>query len=195
MKSIVFGYNENPKDYTDDQAEQIAFIAAKLGIPFRPESKALQKFFFDLADNMAFGLLPEDQRPTSRGESIYGETKGEKAAGALSLIGLALPGMAGASIAGTGARALTKRLPVKTQQAVSQSLATQLAGGLGAMNIAEDPMGTPSRAIQGALLGGGYTASRSLLGMAQSGIRPSISASRFRDPLGLRGISNVGVAI
>ena len=66
-KQIVFGYNENPKDYTDEQAEQIALVAAQLGLPFRPESKALQKFFFDLVDNMAFGALPDDMRPTSRG--------------------------------------------------------------------------------------------------------------------------------
>jgi len=194
-KQIVFGYNENPKDFTDDQAEQIAMIAAQLGLPFRPESKALQKFFFDLADNMAFGLLPEDKRPTSRGESVFGETKGEKAAGALSLIGLALPGMAGASIAGTGARALTKRLPQATQDAVSKSLATRLAGGLGAMNIAEDPMGTPGRALTGALVGGGIGAGRSLLSMSSPSAYASQAASRFRDPFGLRGISNVGIAI
>ena len=29
-KQIVFGYNENPKEYTDSEAEQIAFIAAQL---------------------------------------------------------------------------------------------------------------------------------------------------------------------
>ena len=80
-KQIVFGYNENPKDYTDEQAEQIALVAAQLGLPFRPESKALQKFFFDLVDNMAFGALPDDMRPTSRCESVFGETKTERAAG------------------------------------------------------------------------------------------------------------------
>jgi hypothetical protein len=194
-KQIVFGYNENPKEYTDREAEQIAFIAAQLGLPFRPESKALQKFFFDLADNMAFGLLPEDKRPTSRGESVFGETKREKAAGALSLIGLALPGVAGASIAGTGARALTKRLPQATQDAISQSIATRLAGGLGAMNIAEDPMGTPGRALTGALIGGGAIAGRSLLNMSSPSAYASRAASRFRDPFGLSGISNVGIAI
>ena len=196
-KQIVFGYNENPKDFTDDQAEQVALIAAKLGLPFRPESKALQKFFFDLADNLAFGALPNDMRPTSRGESVFGETKKEKTAGALSLIGLALPGAVGASIAGTGARALAKRLPQAAQDAVSKSLATRLAGGLGAMNIAEDPMGTPGRALTGALVGGGIGAGRSLLSMsspsayasqAASRLREPISraANRFRDPFGLR---------
>ena len=45
MKAVVFGYNENPKDFTDQQAEQIAYIAAKLGLPFRPETKKLSKFF------------------------------------------------------------------------------------------------------------------------------------------------------
>ena len=119
-KQIVFGYNENPKDYTDEQAEQIALVAAQLGLPFRPESKALQKFFFDLVDNMAFGALPDDMRPTSRGESVFGETKTERAASALSLLGLALPGAVGASVARTGARALAKRLPQKTQDALKR---------------------------------------------------------------------------
>ena len=204
MKSIVFDYNENPKNYTDDQAEQVAYIAAQLGLPFRPESKALQKFFFDLADNMAFGLLPEDMRPTSRGESVYGETKGERTAGALSLLGLALPGAVGASIAKTGSAALAKRLPQKTKDALSKmnkggalDFAVAGGGGLAAMNLAEDPLGTPGRAFTGALIGGGIGAGGSLLSMANpsayasqaaSRLREPISraANRFRDPFGLR---------
>ena len=95
-KQLVFSYNNNPKDYSDEQAEQIAAIAARMGLPFRSESKALQKFFFDLVDNATFGLLPDDQRPVSRGQNIYGETKSEKLAGNLSLLGLVVPGAAGA---------------------------------------------------------------------------------------------------
>lgn len=44
-KQLVFAYNENPQNYTDDQAEQVAFIAAQLGLPFRSESKAVQSSF------------------------------------------------------------------------------------------------------------------------------------------------------
>ncbi len=161
-KQMVFGYNENPENFTDEQAERIAHIAAKLGLPFRPESKALKKFFFDLVDNMTFGALPDDMRPVSRGQSVYGETKGEKTASNLALLGLLVPGAAGAKVGAAGARALTKRLPTKTQQILSRSnrasSALQGAGALGgataAMDLLEDPMGAPERAFAGAALGG-----------------------------------------
>ena len=39
---------------------------------------SMHTLFFDVVDNISFGLLPEDQRPTSRGESVFGETKGER---------------------------------------------------------------------------------------------------------------------
>ena len=161
-KQLVFGYNENPENFTDEQAERIAHVAARLGLPFRPESKALKKFFFDLVDNMTFGALPDDMRPVSRGEKIYGETKGEKLASNLALLGLLAPGAAGAKVGAAGARALTKRLPTKTQQILSRSnrasSALQGAGALGgataAMDLLEDPMGAPERAFAGAALGG-----------------------------------------
>ena len=161
-KQMVFGYNENPENFTDEQAERIAHIAAKLGLPFRPESKALKKFFFDLVDNMTFGALPDDMRPVSRGQSVYGETKGEKTSSNLALLGLLVPGAAGAKVGAAGARALTKRLPTKTQQILSRSnrasSALQGAGALGgataAMDLLEDPMGAPERAFAGAALGG-----------------------------------------
>jgi len=161
-KQLVFGYNENPKDYTDEQAERIAHIAAKLGLPFRPESKALKKFFFDLVDNATFGMLPNEMRPVSRGQSIYGETKGEKLASNLALLGLLAPGAVGAKVGAAGAKAMVKRLPTKTQQILSRSnrasSALQGAGRLGgataAMDLLEDPMGAPERAFAGAALGG-----------------------------------------
>ena len=161
-KQLVFGYNQNPKDYSDEQAERIAHIAAKLGLPFRPESKALKKFFFDLVDNATFGMLPNEMRPVSRGQSIYGETKGEKLASNLALLGLLAPGAVGAKVGAAGAKAMVKRLPTKTQQILSRSnrasSALQGAGRLGgataAMDLLEDPMGAPERAFAGAALGG-----------------------------------------
>ena len=161
-KQLVFSYNNNPKDYSDEQAEQIAAIAARMGLPFRSESKALQKFFFDLVDNATFGLLPDDQRPVYRGQNIYGETKSEKLAGNLSLLGLVVPGAAGAKAGAAGARAIMKRLPTKTKQILGKSdRASQAimggaagAGSLAAMDLLEDPMGAPERAFSGAALGG-----------------------------------------
>ena len=161
-KQMVFGYNENPENFTDEQAERIAHIAAKLGLPFRPESKALKKFFFDLVDNMTFGALPDDMRPVSRGQSVYGETKGEKTASNLALLGLLVPGAAGAKAGAAGARAIMKRLPTKTQEIVKRSQrasnaiggAASFGGATAAMNLLEDPMGAPERAFAGAALGG-----------------------------------------
>ena len=161
-KQLVFSYNNNPKDYSDEQAEQVAAIAAKMGLPFRSESKALQKFFFDLIDNATFGLLPDDQRPVSRGQNIYGETKSEKLAGNLALLGLAVPGAVGAKAGAMGARAVMKRLPSKTKQILGRADRTSKAimggasgaGSLAAMDLLEDPMGAPERAFSGAALGG-----------------------------------------
>ena len=161
-KYLVYQYNEDPKKYTDSEAEKIALIAAKMGLPFKPESKAIKKFFFDLVDNLAFGALPEDWRPKSRGESIYGETKAEKVAGLLSLAGLAVPFAAGATLGLGAAKAGIRKLPKKTKDTIEASdrllqgtlQAGRVGGGMALMNILEDPAGVPSRLASGALLGG-----------------------------------------
>jgi hypothetical protein len=180
-KDMVYRYNREPKKFTDEQAERIAFIAARLGLPFKGESKALQKFFFDVVDNMAFGALPESARPVSRGESIYGETGAEKVAGVASLLGYAVPGAIGARL---GTRALSagmQRIPGRAGAAMRRGMdASAGAGGLtaagrpispGILNrmvtggaagagalalsdIVEDPFGAPSRALTGAAFGG-----------------------------------------
>jgi len=161
-KYLVYQYNEDPKKYTDSEAEKIALIAAKMGLPFKPESKAIKKFFFDLVDNLAFGALPEEWRPESRGESVFGETKAEKVAGLLSLAGLAVPFAAGASLGFKGAKAGLSKLPKKTKDIIGASdkrlqsvlQAGRVGGGMALMNLLEDPAGVPSRLASGALLGG-----------------------------------------
>jgi hypothetical protein len=101
-------------------------------------------------------------RPVSRGQSVYGETKGEKTASNLALLGLLVPGAAGAKAGAAGARAIMKRLPTKTQEIVKRSQrasnaiggAARFGGATAAMNLLEDPMGAPERAFSGAALGG-----------------------------------------
>ena len=201
MKAVVFGYNENPKDFTDQQAEQIAYIAAKLGLPFRPETKKLSKFFFDLVDNMTFGLLPDDARPVSRGEKIYGETKGEKLSSNLALLGLAVPGVAGAKVATRAGSAIKKRLPQATQDILNKAnrgskpltRAGQFGGSLAALDLLEDPMGAPERAFAGAALGGAIGGA-GLLRYTQLPTQNRMAAI-MRDPMGLRSIGNVGIQI
>jgi hypothetical protein len=197
-KDLVFKYNREPKKYTDRQAERIAFIAARLGLPFKGESKALQKFFFDTIDNMAFGALPESLRPVSRGESVFGETGAEKVAGVASLLGYAVPGAIGAKL---GTRALSagmQRIPGRAGAGIRRAMdksaglsaagrpispgilnrmATGGAAGAGALalsDIVEDPFGAPSRALTGAAFGGALGAA-GLLGRG--------TAMTFGEPL------------
>lgn len=191
-KDLVFKYNRNPKAYTDEQAEKIAFIAARLGIPFKAESKALQKFFFDAIDNLTFGALPDDARPVSRGETVFGPTRSEKIAEKASLLGYLGPGVAGAKIGGKLAKKVVGGLPSKfgggkLRQAIDQSFGPGYAGGAGPgalsrgvqgagmgagafalTDILEDPAGAAGRALQGAAVGG-----------ALGALIPSMGAMRF----------------
>ena len=167
-RSLVSRYNSDPNQYTDRQAEKIALIAYRLGMPFRPEKKFLQKFFFELADSATFGLLDDKNRPMSRGETVFGETGGEQLAGTIGgLLGLAVPGAAGYKASKAVGKKLADRVTPNfaTQltrggtmelnqigQAITSATGGAVAGGL--MDILEDPMGAPGRALTGAAIGG-----------------------------------------
>jgi len=156
-KRIVYDYNLNPNDYTNSEAEKIAVIALQLGLPFRPETKKLQKFFFDLADSATFGAIPNSMRPKSRGEDLYGETRSERlSSGAGNLLGLAIPLTAGAKVGSKllPRKAMTDASKFRTTLRRAAEGATRGAGGLAAINLAEDPLGAPERAMTGALYGG-----------------------------------------
>jgi len=84
---LIQQYNADPSKYTDAEAETIATLANAMGTDFRRESKALSKGLFDFADTATFGLLPNEWRPVSRGESILGETDSEKMAAGLGMLG------------------------------------------------------------------------------------------------------------
>tara|TARA_R100001086_G_C11841623_1_gene259238 strand:+ start:226 stop:1176 length:951 start_codon:yes stop_codon:yes gene_type:complete len=171
-RSLVSRYNSDPNQFTDAQAEKIALIAYRLGMPFRPEKKVLQKFFFELADTATFGLLDDKNRPVSRGETVYGETGTEQLASAAGgLLGLVVPGVAGAKVAGITGRALQKAgasAPKSLTQLTQGStyelskLGTAVAGAAGGattgglIDILEDPMGAPGRALTGAAIGGAF---------------------------------------
>lgn len=175
-RAIVSRYNSDPNLYTDEQAEKIAFLAYRLGVPFRPEKKVLQKFFFELADTATFGLLDDKKRPTSRGETIFGETPQEQLAGTVGgLLGLAVPGAAGYKVSGMVGKNLLTKAPLpfgldKFTKGATQltrgntielsKLGTAIAGAAGGattgglIDILEDPMGAPGRALTGAAIGG-----------------------------------------
>ena len=79
-------YHQDPRGFTDHEAEQVAAMAHSTGLDFRREHKPLQKLAFDAADIGMFGLLPNEWRPTSRGETVYGESGPDKAFGGLGTI-------------------------------------------------------------------------------------------------------------
>jgi|TARA_R100001530_G_scaffold125542_1_gene94118 hypothetical protein len=100
--NLIHEYNLNPQRYSDEEAEVIATLARAIGVDFRRESKAGRKGLFDLIDTAALGMVPNEWRPTSRGESVFGETGMEKfTGGAGSLLGLAT-GIGGAYKIGRG---------------------------------------------------------------------------------------------
>jgi hypothetical protein len=86
-RELVDRYNQDPRSFTDEEAEQVASIAASTGLDFRRESKPFSKAGFDFADIATFGLIPNDWRPTSRGESVYGETMPDKIFGGVGSVG------------------------------------------------------------------------------------------------------------
>ncbi len=89
-------YEIDPRQFTDRQAEQIAILARQFGLRFPRESKPIRKFAFDLADTAALGMLPNEWRPRSRGQSVFGETRSDRWAGGL---GTGIPLAAGGLLA------------------------------------------------------------------------------------------------
>ena len=91
-------YNNDPRSFTDEEAEMIAGLSKQFGLDFQRTSRPLAKGAFDFADIASFGLLPNEWRPTSRGDLTYGETGLDKFAGGVGSTG----GLFGAVGAGAG---------------------------------------------------------------------------------------------
>ena len=92
--AIITAYNNDPRSFTDKDAELIAMLSKMSGIDMRRDvhmkSKPFQKLGFNLADVGMMGMLPDEWEPMSAGEPFFGETKGEKIAGNVgSLLGVA----------------------------------------------------------------------------------------------------------
>ena len=76
--AIIGAYNDDPRSFTDEQAELIALLAKSIGANFRRESKPISKGLFNMADVGLLGMLPNEWEPWSRGQSVYGESFSEK---------------------------------------------------------------------------------------------------------------------
>ncbi len=106
VERLVSAYNRDPERFSDQEAEKIAQVARQLGLDFEREGKFFSKLAFDLADTGLLGLIPNEWRPESRGESVFGQTTGDKwATGLGTAIGLA-PALATGYGAFRGAKGL-----------------------------------------------------------------------------------------
>ena len=76
--AIIGAYNDDPRSFTDEEAEMIAMLASQTGMNFRRENKPIQKGLFNMADIGLLGMLPNEWEPWSRGQSVYGESTSEK---------------------------------------------------------------------------------------------------------------------
>tara|TARA_A100001011_G_C14316539_1_gene848258 strand:+ start:228 stop:713 length:486 start_codon:yes stop_codon:yes gene_type:complete len=119
INELIIDYNNNPQRYSDAEAETIAILAQAIGSDFNRESKAFSKGLFDLVDTAALGLIPNEYRPTSRGESVFGETGAERLAGLLGTGAGVVGGIGGAYKAGRGLMGSSKAREVggKVKQA------------------------------------------------------------------------------
>ena len=78
IMAIIGAYNDDPRSFTDEEAEMVAMLASQTGMKFRRENKPFQKAMFNMADIGMLGMLPNEWEPWSRGQSVYGESFGEK---------------------------------------------------------------------------------------------------------------------
>ena len=67
-------YNDDPRSFSDQEAEMIANLTQQFGLDFQRTSRPGAKGAFDAADMATFGMLPNQWRPESRGDTVLGES-------------------------------------------------------------------------------------------------------------------------
>ena len=92
LQELVRRHNAGALDLPKEQVKQLAILAAQNGLDFRVESKPIRKMAFDLADTASFGLMPDEWRPTSVGQELFGESFMDSTAGAVGTAGGCLTG-------------------------------------------------------------------------------------------------------
>jgi hypothetical protein len=111
---IIQQYNDDPRKFSDKEAEVIATLARELDSYFKRESKPIGKGLHSLGEQVTLGYLPDDWRPVSRGESVFGETGLDKfGSGVGSLLGFAVGGYGlakGAGALGRGSKSAISNL-------------------------------------------------------------------------------------
>ena len=129
VQELVEQYNNDPRSFTDQEAEMVAGLASSFGLDFQRTSKPLQKAAFDAADMATLGLLPNEWRPEARGDFYLGESGRDKLAGGIGTVGgllgaggLLKTGYKGAAkLFGRGGGAGGAEIAVKSAEGVSKS--------------------------------------------------------------------------
>ena len=129
VQELVEQYNNDPRSFTDQEAEMVAGLASSFGLDFQRTSKPLQKAAFDAADMATLGLLPNEWRPEARGDFYLGESGRDKIAGGIGTVGgllgaggLLKTGYKGAAkLFGRGGGAGGAEIAVKSAEGVSKS--------------------------------------------------------------------------
>ena len=181
VQELVRQYNDDPRMFSDQEAEMISGLAGSFGLNFQRTSKPLEKAAFDFADMATLGLIPNDWRPQARGDFYLGESDRDQLAGGVGTLG-GLVGAAGVGI--KGARALFGKgggggsITAKSAEGVSKSprgLLPPYEGGLVPSPRLLGP-GSPPPVSSPLQLG-----PASLLSMAGSGPTqiPRFAASRY----------------
>tara|TARA_R100001082_G_scaffold65125_1_gene36658 strand:- start:262 stop:864 length:603 start_codon:yes stop_codon:yes gene_type:complete len=181
VQELVRQYNDDPRMFSDQEAEMISGLAGSFGLNFQRTSKPLEKAAFDFADMATLGLIPNDWRPQARGDFYLGESDRDQLAGGVGTLG-GLVGAAGVGI--KGARALFGKgggggsITAKAAEGVSKSprgLLPPYEGGLVPSPRLLGP-GSPPPVSSPLQLG-----PASLLSMAGSGPTqiPRFAASRY----------------
>ena len=159
---MVYDYNRNPYGFSDEQGQQIARIAAAYGLDFKPESKFLKKFFYNLVNTGTLGALSlAMDAPRETGAQYgFGTKLGKAGTFAGTLGGMVTPIGAGAALGKMALRGASKMAPTlsgitKARPGLTRAAQWGATGaGVGAATGAiGDPLGAPERAFYGGLTG------------------------------------------
>ena len=97
IKELVRRHNEGLIKLNRDQLDKLAQKAYQHGLDFDVQAKPLRKGLFDAADMTLFGMLPNEWRPYSGGQDVYGERGIDKVAGGLGSLAGLVTGVGGAA--------------------------------------------------------------------------------------------------
>ena len=157
VSEILNRYNKGKIDLPDDQAELLAMKAARMGLDFDVKSKPFKKGAFDVADMALFGLLPNEWRPRSPGQDLYGETSADRWAGGL---GTALGLGTGVYGGIRGAKAIGDLYKSSGGVKSAVAKAKEHAAAKRARDLASNVYNRGSNVVQGGVAAGGRAARR-----------------------------------